>query len=240
MKRDSTRNAPRQNRRKKEGRTLQGSSLFLLVCLFCLFSSGLLLSLGSGSCCRSSGGFCRGCNGLLGLRGIRIVLQREEDDLLRALLGTHTAALALVIIHTGHTVHNVDGIKLAGTLAHAAGNAGGRAGFHGHRALILVGAHDHRLAGAASVDHNHMLGADVGAGTAAGALVLIHLGHAVHNVDGVKLTDLGAVAQADAGERAGLGAAVQVGGSRAGLDAGVIISGLAVLGVARRRSSSSR
>ena len=77
-----------------------------------------------------------------------------------------------------------------------------------------------------------MLGADVGTGTAAGALVLIHLGHAVHNVDGVKLTDLGAVAQADAGERAGLGAAVQVGGSRAGLDAGVIISGLAVLGVA--------
>ena len=94
-----------------------------------------LLSLGGfGSLCLLSlcGGLCRsgrsgsGLRSLLhhGLGGIRIVLQREEDDVLGALLGAHAAALALVVIHTGHAVHNVDGIKLTGALAHAAGNAG--------------------------------------------------------------------------------------------------------------------
>ena len=88
---------------------------------FRLFSLG-----GFGSLCFLSlcGGLCRsgrsgsGLRSLLhhGLGGIRIVLQREEDDVLGALLGAHAAALALVVVHTGHAVHNVDGIKLTGAL----------------------------------------------------------------------------------------------------------------------------
>ena len=152
--------------------------------------------------------------------------------MLGALLGAHAAALALVVVHTGHAVHNVDGIELTGALAHAAGNTGSGAGLHGNGTLILIGAHDHGLAGAASVDHNDVLGADVGAGTTAGALVLVHLGHAVHNVDSIELTHLGAVAQADAGKGTGLGAAVQGRSSGTGLDALVLVAGLAVLGVA--------
>ena len=74
----------------------------------------------------------------------------------------------------------------------------------GDSALILVGAHNDRLARAAGVDHDDLLGADVGAGTTAGTLVLVHLGNTVHDVDGVELTDLGAVAQTDAGKGAGL------------------------------------
>ena len=104
------------------------------------------------------------------------------------------------VINACHAVHNMDGVELTGALAHAAGNAGGGADLVGHSALILIGAHDHRLARAGIVDHNDLLGADVGAGTAACALVLVHLGHAVHNVDGIELTHLGAVAQADAGK----------------------------------------
>ena len=103
--------------------------------------------------------------------------------MLGALLGAHAAALALVVVHTGHAVHNVDGIKLTGALAHAAGNAGGGAQLVCHSTLILIGAHDHGLAGAACVDHNNVLGADVGAGTTAGALVLVHLCHTVYDVD---------------------------------------------------------
>ena len=125
--------------------------------------------------------------------------------MLGALLGAHAAALALVVVHTGHAVHNVDGIKLTGALAHAAGNAGSGAQLVCHSTLILIGAHDHGLAGAACVDHNDVLGADVGAGTTAGALVLVHLGHAVHNVDGIELTHLGAVAQTNAGKEQVLG-----------------------------------
>ena len=51
-------------------------------------------------------------------------------------------------------------------------------------------------------------------------------------MDGVELTHLGAVAQTDAGEGAGLGAAVQGRSSGTGLDALVVIRGLAVLGAA--------
>ena len=152
--------------------------------------------------------------------------------MLGALLGAHTAALALVVINACHTVHNVDGVKLTSALAHTAGDAGGGAQLVCHSTLVLVGAHDHRLAGAGSIDHDHLLGADVGAGTTAGALVLVHLCHTVYDVDGVKLTHLGAVAQTDAGEGAGLGAAVQSCRSSTGLDALVVVGRLAVLGAA--------
>ena len=114
--------------------------------------------------------------------------------MLGALLGTHAAALALVIVDAGHAVHHVDSVELTGALAHAAGNAGGGADLVGHSALVLVGAHDNGLARAGSVDHDDLLGAGIGAGTAAGALVLVHLGHTVHDVDGVELAHLGAVA----------------------------------------------
>ena len=126
----------------------------------------------------------------------------------------------------------MDRVELTGALTHTAGDAAGGAELVGDSALILVGAHNDGLAGAAGVDHDDLLGADVGAGTTAGALVLVHLGNTVHDVDGVELTDLGAVAQTDAGEGAGLGAAVQGSSSGAGLDALVVVSGLAVLGAA--------
>ena len=51
-------------------------------------------------------------------------------------------------------------------------------------------------------------------------------------MDGIELTHLGAVAQADAGKSAGLGAAVQCSRSCTSLDALVLIAGLAVLRVA--------
>ena len=200
----------------------------LVYSLLCL-GLGLCLSLGFRLCCGSSSG----SGGLHhGLRGIGVILQREQDDVLGALLGAHTAALALVVINACHAVHNMDGVELTGALAHAAGNAGGGAQLVCHSTLILVGAHDHRLAGAGSIDHDHLLGADVGAGTTAGALVLVHLGNTVHNVDGIELTHLGAVTQTNTGKGAGLGAAVQCSSGCTGLDALVIISRLAVLGIA--------
>ena len=200
----------------------------LVYSLLCL-GLGLCLSSGFRLCCGGSSG----SGGLHhGLRGIGVILQREEDDVLGALLGTHAAALALVIVDAGHAVHHVDSVELTGALAHTTGNAGGGAGLHGHRTLVLVGTHDHRLARAAHIDHNDLLGADVCAGTAAGALVLVHLGNAVHNVDSIELTHLGAVAQTNTGKGAGLGAAVQCSSGCTGLDALVIISRLAVLGIA--------
>ena len=200
----------------------------MVYSLLCL-GLGLCLSLGFRLCCGSSSG----SGGLHhGLRGIGIVLQREQDDVLGALLGAHTAALALVVINACHAVHNMDSVELTGALAHTAGDAGGGAQLVCHSTLILVGAHDHRLAGAGSVDHDDLLGADVGTGTTAGALVLVHLCHTVYDVDGVELTHLGAVAQTNAGEGAGLGAAVQSCRSSTSLDALVVVGGFAVLGAA--------
>ena len=54
-------------------------------------------------------------------------------------------------------------------------------------------------------------------------------GNTVHNVDGIELTHIGAVAQTNAGKGAGLGAAVQCSSGCTGLDALVIMSRLAVL-----------
>ena len=82
----------------------------LVYSLLCL-GLGLCLSLGFRLCCGGSSG----SGGLHhGLRGIGVILQREEDDVLGALLGTHAAALALVIVDAGHAVHHVDSVELTG------------------------------------------------------------------------------------------------------------------------------
>src|SRR5699024_9623583 len=159
----------------------------------------------------------------------RILLQRVGDDLLGALGHAGAAAGALVVVDPGQVVGDMDGVGGAVALAHPAGDAGGGAGFHGHRAAVAVGAHDHRLIRAGSLDHDDVLGADRRAGAAAGALVLIHHGHAVDDVDGVELAGLDAVAKAGAGKGAVLGPAVQRGGRSTALDALVVIAGLAVV-----------
>src|SRR5699024_9062673 len=159
----------------------------------------------------------------------RILLQRVGDDLLGALGHAGAAAGALVVVDPGQVVGDMDGVGGAVALAHPAGDAGGGAGFHGHRAAVAVGAHDHRLVRAGRLDHDDMLGADRRAGAAAGALVLIHHGHAVDDVDGVELAGLDAVAKAGAGKRAVLGAAVEGRRRCTALDALVVIAGLAVV-----------
>ena len=80
----------------------------------------------------------------------------------------------------------------------ACGLAKGR-DLNGGTGNIIAVIGDGSLSGGEALEGD-LLGADVGAGAAAGALVLVHLGHAVHDVDGVELAHLGAVAQADAGE----------------------------------------
>ena len=67
----------------------------------------------------------------------------------------------------------MDRVELTGALTHTAGDAAGGAELVGDSALLLVGAHNDRLAGAAGVDHDDLLGADVGAGTTAGTQMCI-------------------------------------------------------------------
>ena len=61
-----------------------------------------------------------------------------------------------------------------------------------------------------------------GAGRAAGAFLAVDNGHAVDNVNGVKLAGAGAVAQTQAAVGAGAGAAGNTGGSGTGLDALIV------------------
>ena len=76
--------------------------------------------------------------------------------------------------------------------------------------LILVGAHNDRLARAAGVDHDDLLGADVGAEHHQLSTPMSLSTFATPSTMWMASnSDLGLIAQTDAGEGAGLGAAVQ-------------------------------
>ena len=131
------------------------------------------------------------------------------DDAHGALLHAQLTALALGLIDVGHIVLHGDGLLGAGLGALHAANAARGAGLPGQRTLVLVLTQDHRLALVLRDDGDHTVGADCGAGAAAGALLPVHLGDAVHDVDGVEGAGPGAVAVAQTAELAQSVAAVQ-------------------------------
>ena len=128
------------------------------------------------------------------------------------------AAGALVVVHTGHVVVYVDGVLRAALLAlHAADTACG-AGFAGESAAVVVGAQHHGLL-AFRPDPNHLFGAGLLAGAAAGALLRVHTGQAVGHGDGVELAGLHTVTVAQAAVLARRPAGVQGRAGGAALDA---------------------
>ena len=150
------------------------------------------------------------------------------DGLLGALADAGAAAVALGIVDDSDVVLQEDRLVRAVAHAEAAGNAADLAGLVDQRALVLVGALDRGLRGN-GLHLDDVARAGHGAGRAAGALFAVHDGHAVDDVDGVKLARAGAVAQTQAAIGAGAGAARNGGRSSAGLDALVVKPLAAVL-----------
>ena len=108
----------------------------------------------------------------------------------------------------------MDGIELAGALAHTAGDAGVGADLGDGGALVLIGAVDKHLLLIGDL-HDQVVGAGLTASAAVGALFLVHHGHAVFHMDGVELAGGYAGAEAEAAVAAGLGvAAADLGGSQ--------------------------
>ena len=140
-----------------------------------------------------------------------------------ACLGAHGAALALVIVDDSHIVDNMDGVELAGTLAHTAANAGSRADLGHSRALVLVGAVDEHLLGVGNL-HDQLAGASLTAGAAVGALILIDDGSAVlADMDGIELTGSHAGAETEAAVLTTDGVtAADLGSSQAVLDTAIL------------------
>ena len=143
---------------------------------------------------------------------------RPLDGLLGALADAGAAAVALGIVDDSDVVLQEDRLVRAVAHAEAAGNAAHLTGLVDQRALILVGALDRGLRGD-GLHLDDVARAGHGAGRAAGALFAVDDGHAIDDVDGVKLARAGAVAQTQAAIGAGAGAARDGGRSSAGLDA---------------------
>ena len=92
----------------------------------------------------------------------------------------------------------MDGIELAGALAHTAGNAGSSADLGDCGALVLVGAVDKDLLLVGNL-HDELAGASLTAGAAVGALLLVDHGGAVFaDVKGVELAHLHTGTEAEA------------------------------------------
>lgn len=144
---------------------------------------------------------------------------RHVDDAHGALLHAQLAALTLILVDVGHIVLHGDGIEMThlGTL-HAADTTGG-AGLAGLGALVLVLAGHHRLTLVLGDHADDVVGAGSSAGAAAGALLTIHLGDAVHDVDGIEGAGPGTIAVAQAAVLAHTVAAVQALDGLAALDA---------------------
>ena len=182
---------------------------------------GLLFGL-----CRGSGRSrdLRGLDRGLAFRGLRSDLddgllagaRNDRDDLARAGLGAHAAVLALLGIELCKVVHDVDRVELTGLFAHLAADAADFAGLRDELAHILAGAVDGDAAGLRQ-DVDDLLRAGVRAGAASDALVAVYLRYAVFHMDGVEFAGLDAVAQTDAAELAGAGAAEEVLDGGAGL-----------------------
>ena len=143
---------------------------------------------------------------LLHHRGYLAVGMDVHDQLSRALGHAGAAGGTLVIVNPGHVVGHRDGAGGAVALAKLAPDAAHRAVGLGRRPLLVVGAgqnHVHRI----GHTDDHMPGAGGGALHTAGALLPVHLRHAVGvDVDGVELTHLHTGAPAQAAEGAVQGA----------------------------------
>ena len=122
----------------------------------------------------------------------------------RALDNAHTALLALVVVDGGKIVFDVDRVKFAGSLTHAAADAGDITALAGIRALLGVVAADDDLGLVVGNDLDQVVGAGLDAGAAAGALVAVYDSHALDDVDGIKLAGSFAVAQSQTSVGAGL------------------------------------
>ena len=109
----------------------------------------------------------------------------------------------------GQVVLHGDGLLGAGLGALHAADAARSAGLAGVAALVLVLAQDNRLALVLGNDGDDGVGAHRSARAAAHALGPVHLGDAVHNVDGIEGAGLHAVAIAQTAELAHAVAAVQ-------------------------------
>ena len=141
------------------------------------------------------------------------------DDPHGALFHAQLTADALVLVDLGQEVLHGDGLLGAGLGAlHAADTAGG-AGLPGVGPLVLVLAQDHRLALVLRHNGDHMVGANCGTGAATGTLGPVHMGDAVHDVDGVEGAGPGTIAVAQTAELAQPVAAVEALDGLAALDA---------------------
>ena len=151
--------------------------------------AGFLLGLGRGS---SFGG------GGLDLRDLPV----HRDELAGALLGAQAAADALVVVDDGQVLVHRNGFLGAGLGAQAAADTAVVADLADHHTLVLGGAGDgHMALGLIGGQKDDVPGTGVHALLTGFALLLVHLGHAVHHVDGVEGADLltGAQTQAAVG-----------------------------------------
>ena len=193
-----------QNRKRTSG---------LCLCRSCLFGFGRLKS--SLLFLLSFLGFhCRQA----GLDLLKLLGRMEDilDRAGRALDNAHTALLALVVVDGGKVVFDVDRVEFAGSLAHAAADAGDITAFTGIRALLGVVAADNDLGLIVGNDLDQAVGAGLDAGAAAGALVAVYDSDALDDMDGIKFAGSFAVAQSQTSVGAGLAAAEELLGSLTG------------------------
>ena len=111
------------------------------------------------------------------------------NGLLGALAYAGTTAIALGVVDDSHVVLEEDGLIRAVAHAQAAGNAADLAGLVDHSALILAAALNSGLRGD-GLHLDNLARADSRAGGTTGALFAVDHGHAVDDMDGIKLTCL--------------------------------------------------
>ena len=169
--------------------------------------------------------------------GIDVLGDVGEHDLLHAARGTNVvanaASLTLIIINLCQIIRDGDGIVGASLLTLHAADAGVLTVLASISALFGVAAHDHGLS--LLRDHgNDLLGADDHAHAASEATGGIYVGDTVLQANGVGGAGLGAVAQAEASEAAGIGAAVEHRSALTGGDAvvGSLLGGSLTVAVA--------
>ena len=120
----------------------------------------------------------------------------------RADCGAAAAGHALVVVNGGEVVQNVDGIVIALALTQVAADAADVADLARQRAALMVGAGDDDV-GVVGHRDDDLARADLNALHTAGALIRVHARHTFDDVDGVKLADRNAGAEAKAARGAG-------------------------------------
>ena len=132
------------------------------------------------------------------------------------------AAGAKTVVDDGVIVYHLDGAGFTAPLALAAADAAVFAHLDGFFGVKVTGTDDlHRTGGVKDLDQ--VVGTGLGASAAAGALLPVHHGHAVFNMEGVKLADGHAVPQSETAGGAGFLAIVEHVGGGAGQRAPVIV-----------------